>query len=163
MKTLFRSALLVAVLAGAACADPILLTFTGPGIGVAGASVTLLATATNTTGADLPLDALGLTLISPFVDYDDSAFFTQWPLQLDASGPGSEYGPAAIFSVLIPLGTPAGLYSGNVVNVLGSGNLLTSQTFDIEVAAQAVPEPATGMLLATAMLMIAAVRTRRSR
>lgn len=163
MRTILRSALLVAVVVGTAFADPILLTFTGPGSGVAGTSVTLFATATNTSGADLPLDALGWTLVSPFVDLDDSAFFTNWPLQLDAGGPGLEFGPAAIFSVLIPLGTPAGLYSGNVANLLGGGNLLASQTFDIEVASEAVPEPATNVLLAIGITVMAACRARRGR
>jgi hypothetical protein len=44
-------------------------------------------------------------------------FFVSWPLALDASGPGAQFGPAGLFDILIPLGTPVGLYTGGIVNL----------------------------------------------
>jgi hypothetical protein len=132
---------------------------------VAGSAVTLIATATNTSGVEQSLDGIGFTFVSPFADYDDSPFFQNWPLTLDAAGPGSVFGPAAMFTVLIPLGTPAGLYSGNLVNVYGGGGgslLLTAQPFDIQVASgTSIPEPTTACLLACGLTAVGLFRYRR--
>ncbi|MBS1828619.1 MAG: PEP-CTERM sorting domain-containing protein [Acidobacteria bacterium] len=159
-QTLFRAGLLAAVLAGTALADPILVTFEGPGSGLAGTFVTLTASVTNTSGVAKSLDGLSFTLVSPFVNWDDSPFFSTWPLSLDAAGPGSQFGPAPIFLVEIPVGTPAALYAGNQLNVYGDGGftLLTTQSFDIEVLNDSVPEPSTVGLIAAGIAAFAILR-----
>jgi len=164
-QTIVRVGLLAAALASAALADPILLTFTGPGTGLAGTSVTLTASVTNTSGTIQTLDGLSFTFVSPFANYDDSPFFNTWPLSLDAAGPGSQFGPASMFLVEIPIGTPAALYAGNLVNVYGDGGstLLTTQAFDIEVLDTSVPEPSTIGLFASGIAAIAIFRRRSTR
>jgi hypothetical protein len=168
IQTILRAALLAAGMAGAALAGPISLTFSGPGTGVAGTSVTLVATAENTSGVEQTLDGISFTLISPFVDFDDSVFFIDWPLSLDASGPGALFGPAAMFDIVIPLGTSVGLYTGSIVNLYGGGGtlLLASESFEIDVVPEGVPEPATVYLLAggiAAMALVGRVRRKAVR
>ena len=163
MTTTIRAASLAACLAGGLFADPIQLTFAGPGSGTPGTWVQLNATAVNISGIDQDLMGLGFTFAPPFSDFDDSAFLNNWPLTLTAFGPDSEFGIATLFEILIPLGTPVGLYTGNQLNLYGGeggSQLLTTQPFDVVVVAS-VPEPGTLWLIALgiAFAIVRLVRT----
>lgn len=159
-----RAVLLAAVFIGASFADPITLTFTGPASGVAGSTVTLSASVVNTSGDSQSLDSIAVTLVPSFNSYDATAFFTFWPVSLDASGPNAQFGPAAIFDVDIPGGTLTGDYTGNTAQIYGGGGtvLLTTQSFEIDVVSSA-PEPATLGLTGAGILALGLWRRRRSR
>ena len=162
-KLIFRLALLATLLTATTFAGTTFI-LTGPGVGTAGGSVTLYATATNTGGIDQSLDSLVINLAPEFTDYDVTAFVVNWPLQLDASGPGSQFGPAAIFDVLIPVGTPTGIYTGSTALIYGDGGatLLATVPFEIDVVS-AVPEPTAISLAASGLALLTLVRLRKRR
>jgi hypothetical protein len=120
-----------------------------------GANIVFSGTLTNTGSGDLYLNGASTTFVLPV---DDSPFFSTAPLVLLPGAMVS--GP--LFIVMVPGGTPLGLHTGTF-NILGGAaatdsSVLATQTF----AVQAVPEPATWTVVALALGILGAVRTRRN-
>jgi hypothetical protein len=140
--------LFLTALAGSAGATSILtLTLAESTLdGNPGDTLTFIATGLNTAAVTENLNSDSFS-VDPPLTLDDSDFLNNWPLSLTA---GESFGPSALFSVTIPLGTAQGLYNGTF-NILGGPgpndlNILGSASFTADVAA--VPEPGTFALMA---------------
>lgn len=161
-----------AMLAGtAAKADPITITLTDAFLTVtAGDTVIFDATTTNTTSSWVYLNGAQANLDSPLspsdVDYVDY-FYNNFPFYLTESGdPADTFGPADIFSVTVPSGTPNGVYAGEF-DILGGPtsadlNVVGTVDFDVQVTGTATtPEPNSFLLMGTGLLLLGAVAGRK--
>ena len=131
-----------------ALATPLTLTLQNNLLnGSGGATLTFVATATNTTAVTQNLSADSFGLQSPLI-LNDSSYFTLWPLILTTS---QTFGPASLFTVFIPVSTPLGIYGG-IFNILGGPRVndqtvLGTASFQVNVVSvTATPEPASGLL-----------------
>jgi len=149
MKKKIQKAILALVVAyGGASATPVIsIVFNNsPQTGLAGNTLTLIATMTNTSGSTQNLNGDGFSLPSPFTtaNINDSAFFTNWPSALNAS---QSFGPQALFDITIPNGTAVGSYTGTFNLLGGPGandqNLIGTASFQVNVT---TPEPGSGVL-----------------
>ncbi len=155
------------LVADAALATPISFTLgsslltTLPGL-----SVTFSGTVAETGGSNTFLNGDTANIAAP-LSLNDTPFFLNFPLFLTPL----QSVTSAIFAVSVPVGTSAGLYSGNF-SILGGStpsalNTLASQPFAVSVLPQAtpVPEPGTALLcllgLGTARA-VSALRRRRT-
>ena len=133
-------------------ADALLISLDSPILsGPPGSVVQFFGTLTNTTGADLYLNAdnFGLAGFDPSA-IDDSPFFTNAPLFL---GPAGTSGDIGLFNVTIPNGFGGGSYSGSF-EILGgatSDGQNTIGTVDFVVQVSAVPEPSSLSMFALAL------------
>jgi PEP-CTERM motif len=162
------SVLLAAVfmLPSAAHADTINFVLNNPTqSGAPGSTLTYSATVTapGTNGGAVSLDADNFTGSGPFV-IDDSSFFNNFPLSLD---PSQSY-TGTLFTLFIPNGTPAGLYTGGSVQIFFSDvtglQSYVSQDFVVDIPGSSpVPEPGTWVLLVTGTGLLAAVVYSRRR
>jgi hypothetical protein len=150
--------LFLAALAGAACASPILtLTLSQSTLTAnAGGAVTFMATGLNTAAVTENLNGDSFSVPSPLT-LDDSDYFNDWPLSLNAS---QSFGPADLFTVNVPLGTGGGSYAGTFDITGGPGvsdlNVLGSAAFTVVVT----PEPGTVALMSIGFAL-AVLRRRR--
>ena len=155
--------IVVLLLAGtAAKADPLSLSLTSPyQNAVAGDTVTFDATVTDIDPTEVVyLNADSITLDSPLT-LDDSPFFNNFPLSLN---PGDSF-TGELFTVSVPLGTSAGLYSGSF-EILGGDpsdfqDVVGSANFNVDVNANAVPEPSSLVMLIIGLAGFAGVLRRR--
>jgi hypothetical protein len=151
--TLLLSAL--CLVASGAVAAPISFNFTSSlQTTVPGSNVTFSATVAETGGTTTFLN--GDTVTFPLF-VDDTAFFLNFPAAL---APFQSV-TAPIFTVLVPAGTPLGLYSGTF-ELLGGASAATfdslaSQTFAVDV----VPEPATATLFLCGTAVMCMLRRAR--
>ncbi|HEY3739609.1 MAG TPA: PEP-CTERM sorting domain-containing protein [Bryobacteraceae bacterium] len=146
MKKLVRFFAVATMIGGLAFADQINLNFVNSSITTTGnTTVIFQATAMNPEGVTENLNSAQITSLgSPLSTDLNDYFFTTWPFSLD---PGQSFGPAAIFSVTVPDGTPTGDYTGTL-DILGGPGIndlavLASVNFDVNVA---VPEPGSATL-----------------
>jgi hypothetical protein len=147
----------VLLLPAAAHADTINFVLSNSTLaGSAGSTLTFDATvsAPSTNTSTVFLDSDSFTIAGPFT-LDDSHFFNDFPLSLDPTDSFT----GSLFTVFIPLGTPAGLYSGSSFQILFSdaagASDLASQNFAVQVTdTSAVPEPETWVLLMTGVGML---------
>ena len=93
----------------------------------------------------------GLTVSVSGLTIDDSPFFLNWPLFLDAVTPS--WGPDVLFSLTAPIALPPGFYSGSATllasDVSGHPVQIDAQDFRVEVTPSTapIPEPTTLALL----------------
>jgi hypothetical protein len=123
--------------------------------GVAGTTLTIDATLTNSSSSTIFLNGDSYTTASPFLTVSDNPFLNNAPLSL---GAGASSGPFAIFTVVIAPGTPAGIYSLNEFTILGGltnvdFNPAGSASFTVDVSP--VPEPGTMVLLTSGLVALA--------
>jgi hypothetical protein len=155
---------LLAALASTGAADPVSFTLQNSTLSTAaGGSVTFIATALNTAGFLENLNADSFTIDAPLT-LDDTPFETNWPFTLDVD---QSFGPEALFSVMVPLGTAAANYSGTFDLLGGAGgsdmNLLSTAPFTVTVTNVAtVPEPAALSMLGAACILLACSRRLRN-
>ena len=158
MMKRFRNLLILSLvtagflLAGtAAKADPLTLTLDSP-YQVGSQSVfTFTATVTNTDPSDTVYLNGDFVLLESPLAYDDTGFVDNAPLSLAPLASSNDF---ELFTVIVPYGTPAGLYTGTF-QILGGDNgdasdAVASANFDIQV--DAVPEPSSFLLLAAGVL-----------
>jgi hypothetical protein len=148
LRTVFL--MLVATVAGAGTLD---FTLTSSLQYVGSGSVTFSGTLTNTGATPLYINGDNVSSALPF---DDTAFLLNVPAVMSAG----QTITTSLFSIILPPGTPIGLYPGTF-SILGgddasASNLLSSAPF----AVQVVPEPATWMTIFAA-LPVAWIRRRR--
>jgi hypothetical protein len=176
MKGLRRFSILCILFVGtllagmAAKADSITITLTDAFLTVPSGGTALFdATVTNTTpdwvylnGAEVSIDAPLTPNDVDFVDY----FYVNFPLYLTESrDPNDTFGPADIFAVNIPAGTPNGVYGGEF-DILGGPtpddlNVVGTVDFDVQVAGTTTPEPNSFLLMGTGLLLLGAVAGRK--
>jgi hypothetical protein len=125
---------------------------TGPG-----SSVTFLATAFNPGGA-VYLNSYGASVDGGLV-IDPTAFWNNW-FFIDANS-SLDVGPVELFSVLVPVDAPLGIYHGTFTILggagLSDGENLGSAEFDITVT----PEPQPALLLGIPAGLALLLRKRR--
>ena len=151
------------LMAGAAAyADPLTIAFDAPfQSGYGGETLTFSANVTNTDPVDtIDLNSDSYNVDSPLV-LDDSGFWNNAPLSL---GPSSSSGDIELFTILVSLGTPLGLYEGSF-EILGGVDPTSDldevgkASFDVNV--YAAPEPGSFLLLATGLLALGALGGRK--
>jgi hypothetical protein len=121
--------------------------------GAAGHEVNVFGTISNTGSGVVNLNGEDFNLGSPaFLLGDVLPFFENAPFFLSG---GTNSGSIAIFSFLIAPGTASGVYTGNVLDILGGPgifdqNLIATAKFSVDVTGSApTPEPGDlGLLLA---------------
>jgi hypothetical protein len=158
-KILSLSPLMLAVslLVAPALADTINLTLTDPvQTGSSSSTLTFDATVsaplTNGAAIFLNSDSFGVNIAGSTID--DSGFLFNFPFSLD---PGDQ-STGALFTVALPSNLPPGVYNGFFEIFGGSSgsakNSLATVDFQIN-AGSPVPEPATWLLLATGLALLA--------
>jgi hypothetical protein len=131
--------------------------------GAPGSEVTVYGTITNSGSDDVNLNSENFTLGSTYFSNGDvTDFFLNAPLSL---GPESTSGLIALFTFEIGSGTPAGIYGGNFLDILGGPgefdqNDLASAEYSVNVANAAVPEPGTIGLIALGLAGVILLRRR---
>jgi hypothetical protein len=142
-------------------ADSVTITLSAPfqTILSTGGVLDFSGTITNTTAGIEYLNGDNTYVDSP-LGFDDSPFINNAPLTL---GAGDSY-TGILFSIDVAPGTPTGLYAGYFQILGGPDN--SSELFPLEVPAdfdvRVTPEPASWVLLATALLGLVAVAGRNS-
>ena len=154
---------LLCVLSPTLRADGITLTLSSVS-GTPGSTVDVLGTITNTSGSTIFLNADNFSLSDPSLSLDDTNFFLNAPLSLAA---GASSGPFDIFSIGISLSAPTGLLGPNFFSILGgadasSFNSIGGAQFDVIVQPLvATPEPNSGLLVASAVLLLAITQRKK--
>jgi hypothetical protein len=155
MKTKIQM-LLILVLLSTAVANAAMLTLVFDSsllYAQPGQQVTFSGTLTNTGTTTVFLNGDSVTFPLPV---DDTPFFLQTPPALGAGASAT----ASILDVLVPGGTPPGLYTGSFSVVGGDSaaslDVLTTNAF----AVQVVPEPATSGLIAVGVTGLFLLRRR---
>jgi hypothetical protein len=125
----------------------------------AGGTVGFYGTVTRENSDPDPLFLDGLDVSVGGLDVSTDPFFLGWPISTSTG-----FGPALLFELSAPLLLSPGIYTGSASieasDGLGTPVVIEAQDFSVEV--QAVPEPATLAMLATALAGMAA-RLRRRR
>ena len=158
-----------------ASADTITITLDSPTLsGSAGDTLQFFGTLTNTTADTVFLNDVNFNLASiPLSSIDNSPFFTNAPVSLDAAGSldgGFTSGDIQLFNIAIPDPFTPGNYSGTF-QVLGgadggSQDIVGTADFTVQVLGpvSGVPEPASlGLMLAAFVAICATNGWRRSR
>jgi hypothetical protein len=146
------------LLPATAKADPILLfNLVDVQSGVPGQTLTFQGLLTN--AGSMPLFINGFSFSLPGgLALDDSLFFTL-PEMLTAGQSIAQ----GVFSVLIGTLTPLGDYLGSFTILGGASNISTSRLATQDFRVSVIPEPATLLLLGTALTGALAMRRRRRR
>jgi len=144
-------------------ADSTQLTLS-PVTGTAGEDVTVFGTITNTGTVLVYLNGETFSLgSSSFLNGDVTDFFDNAPLSLSG---GTNSGLIALFSFDIAPGTAPGVYSENLLQLLGGPGVLdmndiADADFSVTVEGATVPEPGTIGLLALGLAAVMLLRRRR--
>ncbi|HTC35246.1 MAG TPA: PEP-CTERM sorting domain-containing protein [Bryobacteraceae bacterium] len=172
IKNWFTILALALLPSAAALADTITITLDSPTLsGSAGDTLQFFGTLTNTTSDTVFLNDDNFNLASiPLGSIDDSPFFANAPLSLDAAGSldgGFTSGDIELFDVTIPDPFPPGNYDGTF-QVLGgadggSQDIVGTADFTVQVLGpvSGVPEPGSLGLMAAALVGICAINRRR--
>ncbi len=159
-RVLFLALACLLLAGSAATADSLSIDLLAPyQTGVPGDVVVFDATVTNNPDATVYLNGDFTYVDSPLI-LDDSPYFNDYPLTL---APGEPY-TGVLFNVDIPLGTPAGLYTGyfQITGGTDSSSEDVLGTADFDVATMA-PEPSSLLLILTGIAGLTATRRYRQR
>jgi PEP-CTERM motif-containing protein len=157
-------AVFVAVLPGTVRADGTQLTLSSVS-GVAGQDVTLFGTISN-TGSDLVnLNGESFNLDTNFVNGDTTDFINNAPFFLSEN---TDSGLIALFTFEIAPGTAPGIYTGNLLQILGGPggmdlNDIADASFTVDVKGKAVPEPNSLWMLGLGIVAISILRLKSNR
>ncbi len=135
------------------------------------ASVAFYATISNPSATDtIYLNGDSFSTTSLYLTVDDTPYFSNAPLWL---APLASSGPFELFAVDLAPGTPVGDYTLNDFSITGGpdgGSFtdfydLADANFAVDVTASSspVPEPATGALLGSGLLLLAGLAEKRRR
>ena len=149
---------LLAAMPAAAKADPVTLTLPGVVTVQAGSSVTVIGTIANAGNPSFNISSWTITLGNALLTFDDTGFAGS-PLVLNS---GDSFGPTGFFDIFADIALAPGNYTGSF-SVLDSDRQLTvTKDFRITVTpGQAIPEPASMLLLASGLAGVAALKRRR--
>jgi len=130
-----------------------------------GDPVTFSATLLNNTGVTENLNGDSFGAPSPLT-LDDSPFQNNWPLSVVNGG---TFGPTAIFTIDVPLGTPTGLYTGGFFEILGGPgafdeDVVATVDYTVNVTSSVTtPEPSSVVLIGGGLAVLFLVIRRRAR
>jgi hypothetical protein len=153
---------LVTVMPFGAKADSTQLTLS-PVTGTAGEDVTVFGTITNTGTVEIFLNGETFSLgSSSFLNGDVTDFFDNAPLSLSGE---TNSGLIALFSFDIAPGTAPGVYTENLLQLLGGPGVLdmndiADADFSVTVEGTTVPEPGTIGLIALGLAGVMLLRRR---
>lgn len=138
----------------AAFSAPLTVSFSSSLLTAAGGqTVTFSATLTNTLATPLFLNADAVNVAAPLTT-DDTKFFLNTPAFLAAG----QSVTAPILDVIVPNGTPFGLYPGSFTVIGGSTGGDFTNIGSANFAVSVVPEPGTVGLLAGGALLLVGLR-----
>jgi PEP-CTERM motif len=130
-----------------------------------GDPVTFSATLLNNTGVTENLNGDSFDAPSPLT-LDDSPFLNNWPLSV---ANGGTFGPTAIFTIDVPIGTPTGLYTGGFFEILGGpgvsdADVLATVDYTVNVTSSvSTPEPSSVILIGGGIGVLFLAIRRRTR
>jgi hypothetical protein len=139
------------IITGFATASPIFLAFDPFLNAVPGDTLTISGTLDNTSSDTVFINSDTLSLDDSSLISDDSLFLNNAPISLD---PGQVSASFQMFTVMIPLATPFGQYSGELHIIGGADGNANLDIGSSSFTANVVPEPASVLLLAPALLFV---------
>jgi hypothetical protein len=153
--------ILLATLSTIARADPVVLTLPANVVVQAGGSVGVIGTLENQGAPPFNILLWSINLSNALLTFDDTGFQGS-PLVLNAL---ETFGPTNFFDVFANAALAPGNYAGTFTVMDTTRNLNVTQTFVITVTpgTQAVPEPASMILLVSGVSGLLLARRRRER